>query len=90
MAFTLPPLPYAIDALAPHMSAETLEFHHGKHHKAYVDTANDLTDGERSDAELEDVILEADGKLFDQTAQIWNHSFFWQCLSPNGGGAPGG
>jgi superoxide dismutase, Fe-Mn family len=90
MAFTLPPLPYAVDALSPHMSAETLEFHHGKHHKAYVDTANDLTDGERSDAELEDVILEADGKLFNQTAQIWNHSFFWQCLSPNGGGAPGG
>jgi Fe-Mn family superoxide dismutase len=90
MAFTLPDLPYARDALVPHMSAETLDFHHGKHHKAYVEGANDLTGGEKTDAELEALILESDGKLFNQAAQIWNHSFFWQCLSPNGGGTPEG
>jgi Fe-Mn family superoxide dismutase len=90
MAFTLPDLPYARDALVPHMSAETLDFHHGKHHKAYVEGANELTGGEKTDAELEALILESEGKLFNQAAQIWNHSFFWQCLSPNGGGAPEG
>ncbi|MES2444690.1 MAG: superoxide dismutase [Pseudomonadota bacterium] len=87
MAFELPALPYAIDALAPHMSAETLEFHHGKHHKAYVDKTNGLIAGKDLDARtLADVIKAAkaggDKGLFNNSAQIWNHSFFWQCLSP--------
>jgi Fe-Mn family superoxide dismutase len=90
MAFTLPELPYALDALAPHISKETLELHHGKHHQAYVTKLNELTGGERSDPELEQVILEADGSLFDQAAQHWNHSFYWKCMSPDGGGAPEG
>jgi Fe-Mn family superoxide dismutase len=90
MAFTLPPLPYSPDALQPHLSQETLELHHGKHHQKYVDTLNDLVDG-RSDADLEDVILGADDeKVFDNAAQHWNHSFYWQCMSPDGGGAPSG
>jgi superoxide dismutase, Fe-Mn family len=88
MAFELPALPYAQDALAPHMSAETLEFHHGKHHKAYVDNTNkmvaDLPD--LSGAKLSDVIKyakESGNKgLFNNSSQVWNHSFFWQCLSP--------
>ena len=89
MAFTLPDLPYAKDALAPHMSAETLEFHHGKHHKAYVDKTNSvLADKGLEDASLLDVIKAAkdkgDKKLFNNAAQIWNHSFFWQCLAPAG------
>jgi Fe-Mn family superoxide dismutase len=91
MAFTLPPLPYALDALAPHLSKETLELHHGKHHQAYVTKLNELTGGERSDAELEAVILEADpGGLFNNAAQNWNHTFYWQSMSPTGGGAPDG
>jgi superoxide dismutase, Fe-Mn family len=90
MAFTLPSLPYAKDALAPHVSARTLELHHGKHHQKYVDTANELTDGEHTDGELETVILESDGKLFNQVAQVWNHTFLWSCMTPNGGGEPGG
>ena len=89
MAFTLPDLPYAKDALAPHMSAETLEFHHGKHHKAYVEKTNSLlADKGLEDASLLDVIKAAkdkgDKKLFNNAAQIWNHSFFWQCLAPAG------
>ena len=90
MAFTLPDLPYALDALAPHISKETLELHHGKHHQAYVTKLNELTGGERGDAELEAVILESDGSLFNQAAQHWNHSFYWRCMSPTGGGAPDG
>ncbi len=90
MAFTLPPLPYPTDALAPHISQATLELHHGKHHKTYVDTANDLTEGECSDAQLEKVILEADGALFNNAAQHWNHTFYWEGMTPNGGGLPGG
>jgi Fe-Mn family superoxide dismutase len=89
MAFTLPDLPYAADALAPHLSQETLELHHGKHHQAYVTKLNELTGGERGDDELEQVILEADGTLFNQAAQHWNHSFYWRCMAPGGGGAPG-
>ncbi len=86
MAFTLPELPYAKDALAPHMSAETLEFHYGKHHKTYVDKANGMIEGtEFADATLEDVIMKAEGGLFNNVAQIWNHSFFWNCLTPNAG-----
>ena len=100
MAFTLPDLPYANDALAPHMSAETLDFHHGKHHKAYVDKTNaqisakGLADKGLEDASLLDVIKAAkdkgDKKLFNNAAQIWNHSFFWQCLAPTGSTKLGG
>ncbi|MEQ9011529.1 Fe-Mn family superoxide dismutase [Algiphilus sp.] len=84
MALTLPDLPYAREALEPHMSAETLDYHHGKHHKTYVDTANNLISGtEYEQMPLEEIIVKSSGKLFNQTAQIWNHSFFWQCLTPN-------
>lgn len=88
MAFELPSLPFAQDALAPHMSAETLEFHHGKHHKAYVDNTNKLVGdiADLSGAKLSDVIRYAKEKgnkgLFNNSSQVWNHSFFWQCLSP--------
>jgi Fe-Mn family superoxide dismutase len=81
--FSLPPLPYADDALAPVMSAETLRLHHGKHHKKYVDTMNQLLEKEPVQASsLEDVVRQAKGKLFNNAAQAWNHEFFWQCLSP--------
>jgi Fe-Mn family superoxide dismutase len=90
MAFTLPPLPYAPDALAPHLSAETLEYHHGKHHNAYVTKANELTNDEKSNDDLDAMILEASGPLFNQLAQHWNHSFYWQCMTPDGGGEPTG
>ncbi|MGB1580978.1 MAG: superoxide dismutase [Nevskiales bacterium] len=86
MAFTLPDLPYARNALAPHMSEETLDFHYGKHHKTYVDKANGMVEGTDLDkASLEEVIMQAEGGLFNNVAQIWNHSFFWNCLTPNGG-----
>jgi len=86
----LPDLPYAIDALEPHISAETLEFHHGKHHATYVDKLNGMIPGsEFESATLEDIIQGASGGMFNNAAQIWNHSFYWNCLSPNGGGAPG-
>jgi Fe-Mn family superoxide dismutase len=91
MAFELPPLPYAIDALAPHISQETLEFHYGKHHQTYVTTLNKLTDDNKDNASLEDVILAADaGPLFNNSAQVWNHTFYWSSMSPSGGGAPTG
>ena len=91
MAFELPPLPYAKDALAPHMSAETLEYHHDKHHAAYVNKTNDLIKGTAfENASLEDIIAKAEGVLFNQAAQVWNHTFFWSCLSPDGGGEPTG
>lgn len=91
MAFELPPLPYAKDALAPHMSAETLEFHHDKHHNAYVTNLNKLVEGtEFENAELTDVIMKSDGGLFNNAAQTWNHTFFWSSMAPNGGGAPSG
>ena len=95
MAFTLPDLPFDRDALDPHMSAETLEFHHGKHHKAYVDKANGLIgDTDLEGASLVEVIKAAhqrgDKPLFNNTAQIWNHSFFWQCLAPEGSSRPSG
>jgi Fe-Mn family superoxide dismutase len=92
MAFELPPLPYAKDALAPHMSAETLEYHYGKHHKTYVDKLNDLTNNEKSNVDLEKVILEAElaTPVFNNAAQIWNHTFFWSCMKPGGGGKPSG
>ena len=92
MAFELPALPYAIDALAPHISQETLEYHHGKHHQTYVTTLNKLVDGtDHESASLEEVILAADaGPLFNNSAQVWNHTFYWSSMSPTGGGAPTG
>jgi Fe-Mn family superoxide dismutase len=91
MKHELPPLPYAPNALEPHISQETLEFHHGKHHKTYVDKLNDLIKGtEYESASLEDIIRRADGKIFNNAAQTWNHTFFWNCMTPNGGGAPSG
>jgi Fe-Mn family superoxide dismutase len=90
--FKLPELPYALDALAPHISAETLEFHHGKHHAKYVNTLNTLTKGtEWAEQRLEDVVRKAaPGPLTNNAGQHWNHSFYWQCLSPKGGGDPSG
>lgn len=92
MAFELPALPYAIDALAPHISQETLEYHYGKHHQAYVTNLNNATEGtELADKSLEEVILGADaGPLFNNSAQVWNHTFYWNSMSPSGGGAPTG
>ena len=95
MPFTLPDLPLAKDALAPHMSAETLNYHHGKHHKAYVDKTNGmLAEKGLTDASLIEVIKAAKDKgdkgLFNNAAQIWNHSFFWQCLAPEGSTRPSG
>jgi Fe-Mn family superoxide dismutase len=96
MPFQLPDLPFAKDALAPVMSAETLEFHHGKHHKAYVTKTNELLEKEQglSGASLIQVIRRAkesgNSKLFNNSAQLWNHSFFWQCLAPAGGQQPSG
>lgn len=89
MKHELPPLPYAVDALAPHLSRETLEYHHGKHHRAYVDKLNELIQGtEYEDASLEDIVLRASGEIFNNAAQAWNHAFYWQCMSPRGGGEP--
>jgi superoxide dismutase, Fe-Mn family len=83
MAFTLPELPYAREALEPHMSRETLEYHYGKHHKTYVDNANKLIVGtEFESASLEDAVKKSSGKLFNNVAQIWNHNFFWESLTP--------
>ena len=91
MSFTLPPLPYALDALAPHFSKETLEFHHGKHHNAYVVKLNELTAGKpEASKSLEDLILTTTGPVFNQAAQIWNHTFYWNSLSPKGGNEPTG
>ena len=91
MAIELPPLPYARNALAPHISAETLDFHYGKHHQAYVDNLNKMIPGtEFADATLETIVKKAQGGMFNNAAQVWNHSFYWNCLSPNGGGEPKG
>ena len=90
MAFTLPELPYTQDALAPDISAETLEYHYGKHHQAYVTNLNKLTNDNADNRSLEDIILSASGGLFNNAAQVWNHTFYWHCLSPNGGGEPTG
>jgi Fe-Mn family superoxide dismutase len=91
MAFSLPPLPYDKNALAPHISAETLEFHHGKHHQAYVTNLNKLLEG-KADANksLEEVILSSDVGVFNNAAQVWNHTFYWSSMKPNGGGSPSG
>ena len=92
MKHELPDLPYALDALEPHLSRETLEYHWGKHHRKYVDTLNTLIDGtEFEDAPLEKIVGAAGaGDIFNNAAQAWNHAFYWQCLSPDGGGRPGG
>jgi Fe-Mn family superoxide dismutase len=91
MAHTLPELPYAMDALEPHISKETLEFHYGKHHNTYVVNLNGMVQGtEFADASLEDIVRRASGPMFNNAAQVWNHTFYWHCLSPEGGGEPGG
>ncbi|MEJ6511244.1 MAG: superoxide dismutase [Acidimicrobiales bacterium] len=91
MAFELPALPYAQDALAPTISAETMEYHYGKHHQTYVDNLNKAVAGTTNEnASLEDIIMKAEGPLFNNAAQVWNHTFFWNSLSPNGGGQPTG
>lgn len=91
MAFELPALPYSKDALMPHMSAETLDFHYGKHHKAYVDNLNKLAPGtEFEKMDLETIMMKSSGPIFNNAAQIWNHSFFWNCLAPKAGGEPTG
>ncbi len=91
MAFELPALPYAKDALAPHISAETLEYHHGKHHNTYVVKLNGLIPGTEFEGKsLEEIIKTSSGGIFNNAAQIWNHTFYWNCLSPNGGGEPTG
>ena len=91
MAHELPALPYNKNALEPHISAETLEYHYGKHHQTYVTNLNNLIQGtEFENAGLEDIIMKADGGLFNNAAQVWNHTFYWNCLSPNGGGEPQG
>ena len=91
MPFTLPPLPYALDGLTPHISKETLEYHYGKHHNTYVVNLNKLIlDTEFAAMSLEDIILKSKGPVFNNAAQVWNHTFYWHCLSPNGGGEPTG
>ena len=91
MAFVLPSLPYAIDALEPHISKETLEFHHGKHHNTYVVKLNGLVEGtELAEKSLEEVVCNSEGGVFNNAAQIWNHTFYWNSLAPNAGGEPSG
>jgi Fe-Mn family superoxide dismutase len=92
MEHQLPALPYAKDALAPHISAETFEYHHGKHHQAYVTNLNNLIKGSEYEAlDLEAIVKKAPaGGVFNNAAQVWNHTFFWQSMKPNGGGAPSG
>ncbi len=91
MAIDLPPLPWARDALAPHISAETIDYHYGKHHQAYVTNLNNQIKGtEFEGLGLEDIIRKASGGMFNNAAQIWNHTFYWNCLKPNGGGEPSG
>jgi superoxide dismutase, Fe-Mn family len=91
MEHTLPALPYALDALAPHISKETLEFHYGKHHQTYVTNLNNLVKGTEFEAmDLESIVKKSSGGLFNNSAQIWNHTFYWNGLKPNGGGKPAG
>jgi len=87
----LPPLPFAKDALAPHISAETLEYHYGKHHQAYVNNLNQFIPGTQfENLSLEDIVRSADGKIFNNAAQVWNHTFYWNSLSPKSAGKPAG
>jgi Fe-Mn family superoxide dismutase len=91
MAFTLPALPYDKNALAPHISAETLEYHHGKHHNAYVTNLNKLLEGKpEANKSLEEVVMNSEGGVFNNAAQVWNHTFYWHCMKPQGGGLPTG
>ncbi|MDE1897471.1 MAG: superoxide dismutase [Fe] [Xanthomonadaceae bacterium] len=91
MAIELPPLPFERTALEPHISAETLDFHHGKHHQTYVTNVNNLIKGtEFENQGLEDIVRKSSGGLFNNAAQVWNHTFYWQSLSPRGGGDPSG
>ncbi|MGR8979327.1 MAG: superoxide dismutase [Fe] [Gammaproteobacteria bacterium] len=91
MAFELPALPYGKNQLAPHISEETLEYHYGKHHQAYVNNLNNLVPGtEFEGMSLEEIICKSSGGIFNNAAQIWNHTFYWNSLSPNGGGEPSG
>ncbi|MBT8143908.1 MAG: superoxide dismutase [Fe] [Gammaproteobacteria bacterium] len=91
MSFELPELPYAKDALQPHISKETLEYHYGKHHKGYVDKLNKGIEGTEYEGQsLEDIIRSASGGIFNNAAQVWNHTFYWHCMSPDGGGDPDG
>ncbi len=91
MAFELPALPYATDALEPHMSANTFSFHHAKHHNAYVVNLNKMIEGTDFESKsLEDIIKSSDGGVFNNAAQVWNHTFFWHSMKPQGGGEPTG
>ena len=91
MEHSLPQLPYAVDALAPHISKETFEFHYGKHHQAYVTNLNNLIKGtEFENSSLEDIVRKSSGGVFNNAAQVWNHTFFWNSMKPNGGGQPSG
>lgn len=91
MTFKLPELPYALNALAPYISQETLEYHYGKHHQAYVNKLNTLVTGTPFDGEsLENVITKSSGAIFNNAAQVWNHTFYWHCMKPQGGGEPKG
>jgi Fe-Mn family superoxide dismutase len=91
VAIELPALPYEMDALAPHISAETLEFHYGKHHQAYVTNLNGMiAETDHADSSLEEIIAASEGGMFNNAAQIWNHTFYWNSMAPGGGGAPEG
>ena len=91
MEHTLPPLPYAMDALAPTISKETLEYHYGKHHQTYVTNLNNLIKGtEFESMSLEEIVRKSSGGVFNNAAQVWNHTFYWNCMAPNAGGAPSG
>ncbi|MES9844521.1 MAG: Fe-Mn family superoxide dismutase [Candidatus Sedimenticola sp. PURPLELP] len=91
MAHELPALPYDMNALEPTISKETLEFHYGKHHQTYVTNLNNLVAGtEFENSSLEEIVMKSSGGIFNNAAQIWNHSFYWNCLGPNAGGAPSG
>ena len=91
MEHKLPELPYPQNALSPHISAETLQYHHGKHHAAYVANLNKLVVGtEFAEATLEEIIRRASGPIFNNAAQVWNHTFYWSCLAPGAGGEPSG
>ena len=91
MEHKLPTLPYELNALEPHISKETLEYHYGKHHQTYVTNLNNLIKGtEFADLSLEDIVKKSSGGIFNNAAQVWNHTFYWNCLSPKGGGQPSG
>ncbi len=91
MAIELPALPFAREALEPHISGETIDFHYGKHHKTYVDNLNKMIAGTELDSlTLEEIVRKAEGAMFNNAAQVWNHTFYWNCLSPEGGGKPSG